>query len=183
MIIKVRTNNIGFDVVPEHRSTTILNWIYYLENDEVASIDKFDLHWLYMTQTEPESWSGDVFYMDRDVIERFRDGYAAYAIRHLASIPTISKFLENINTYETSDKENFDLYLDKLTPASSYAKVYDYDEIEDLRTMLETRYGKTIDASIRDMHTDVHGDGEIFQTTRNKFISNANLSLITARYS
>tara|TARA_B100000508_G_C11460980_1_gene279241 strand:+ start:246 stop:794 length:549 start_codon:yes stop_codon:yes gene_type:complete len=182
MIIKVRTNNIGFDVVPEHRSTTILNWIYYLENDEVASIDKFDLHWLYMTQTEPESWSGDVFYMDRDVIERFRDGFASYAIRHLDSIPTISKFLENIDTYETSDKENFDLYLDKLT-LGSYAKVYNYDEIEDLRTMLETRYGKTIDASIRDMHTDVHGDGEIFQTTRNKFISNANLSVITARYS
>ena len=33
MIIKVRTDNIGFDVVPEHRSTCILNWIYYLEND------------------------------------------------------------------------------------------------------------------------------------------------------
>ncbi len=183
MIIKVRTDTIGFDIVPEHRSTSILNWIYYLENDRVALFDKMHLHWFYATQAEPESWSGDIFYMDRDVIERFRDGYAAYAIRHLDSIPPINEFIENIDTYETNDKENFDGYLDKITPVGSYTTVYNYDEAEDLRTMLETRYGKIIDPSIRNMHTDPHGDGEIFQTTRNQSISDANLSVIRTRYS
>ena len=41
---------------------------------------------------------------------------------------------KKINEWINKHKENFDLYLDKLT-LGSYAKVYNYDEIEDLRAL------------------------------------------------
>lgn len=182
MIIQVRTNNIGFDVVPEHRSTTILNWIHYLENDEVWSDDKIGLHDHYMALDPPADWSGDVFYMTRDVADRFKDGYASFVSRHLTDNPNINTFIENLDYYEKNYPWEFNVYLDVLT-LGSYTTTYNYDQVEDLRTMLETRYNKTIDSSIRDMHTQPHGDGDEFLTLRDQSISDANLTILLNKYS
>lgn len=185
MKIKIRTKVVGFDIVPEHRSTSVLNWIYFLETGSVFNGNKFELHLYFIKSDITKKYQGDIYYIDRDVVDRFKDGYASFVSRHLQHSVgyDINNFIENIYYYRNIDPKNFDIYLDVLN-SDGYTKVYDYNEIEKVRDLLEKLYNKKIDNSIRCMHLDPHGDEiSIFEQLRNQKITNKNLQYIMNYYS
>ena len=186
MKIKVRTKVLGFDVVIEHRSTTILNWIYFLEFGYVFKENKFELHKYFIKNQENEllnSNNVNVYYLDRNVIERFRDGYASFVYRHMDTKPNINEFIKNLDYYKSLNPKFFNIYLDILD-TKEYTKIYDYDEIESVRDLFEHLYNKKIHDDIRYIHSNPHGDEtSVFAELRNQEISEENIQYLIDYYS
>lgn len=185
MKIKVRTKLLGFDVVPEHRSTSVLNWIYFLETGSIFNGNKFELHHYFINLDIEKEYKGDIYYIDRDIVERFKDGYASFVYRHLGNFVghDINQFIENIDYYRNINPKCFDIYLDVLNN-NGYTKIFDYNEIEKVRDFLERLYNKKIDSNIRYIHLNPHGDEIfVFEKLKNQKIKPENLERIINYYS
>ena len=109
MIIKIR-DKINFDVVVEHRSTTVLRWIYYGMYGKEFIGDIFKIHSWGISISSNKDYRS--FIIKRNSIDRFYDGFTAFTTRILKQNIDINVFVEKI--YEWQHHAHFNVYLEPI---------------------------------------------------------------------